>query len=126
MSPYAELDPGEGYSFPIFWSPTRVTNPIREAVWGGVTSEPLAAKVDGGRVNLTGIFGVFTPGTVEATFYSVMGEELGHETLQAVDPREVVRLDKAVTLRAQTYRISVCVRDANGENRGFLGNAILK
>lgn len=126
MSPYAALDPGEEYSFPIYWSPTRVTNPIREAVWGGVISEPLAAQVDGGRVNLKGIFGVFTPGALEATFYSVMGEELGHETLQAVDPREVVRLDKAVALPAQTFRISVCVRDANGENRGVLGNAILK
>ena len=126
MSPYAALDPGEEYSFPIYWSPTRVTDPIREAVWGGVISEPFAAKVDGGRVNLRGTFGVFTLGTLQATFYSVMGEELGHETLQAVDPREVVRLDKAVALPAQTYRISVCVRDANGENHGFLGNAILK
>ena len=126
MSPYAALDPGEEYSFPIYWSPTRVTNPIREAVWGGVISEPLTAKVDGGRVNLTGTFGVFTPGTLQATFYSVMGEELSHETLMAVDPREVVRLDKAVALPAQTYRISVCVRDANLENLGFLGNVILK
>lgn len=126
MSPYAVLDPGEEYSFPIYWSPTRVTNPIREAVWGGAISEPFAAKVDAARVNLKGTFGVFTPGTLEATFYSAVGEELGHETLQAVDPREVVRLDKAVALPAQTFRISVCVRDANGENRGFLGNAILK
>jgi hypothetical protein len=38
----------------------------------------------------------------------------------------VVRLDKAVALPAQTYRISVCVRDANLENLGFLGNVILK
>ena len=95
-------------------------------MWGGVISEPFAARTDSGQVNLTGIFGVFTPGTLQATFYSVMGEELGHETLLAVDPREVVRLDKAVALPAQTYRISVSVRDANGENRGFLGNVILK
>jgi hypothetical protein len=69
---------------------------------------------------------VFTPGTLEATFYSAVGEELGRETLQAVDPREVVRLDKDVALPAQTYRISLCVRDPEGENQGFLGNVILK
>lgn len=126
MSPYAALDPGEEYSFPIYWSPTRVTNPIRHAVWAGVVSEPLAAKVDGARVDLTGTFGVFVPGTLEADFYSNMGEELGHETLQAVDPREVVRLEKSVALPAQTYRTSVCVRDSKGDNLGFLGNVIMK
>jgi hypothetical protein len=31
-----------------------------------------------------------------------------------------------VALPAQTYRISLCVRDPEGENRGFLGNVILK
>jgi hypothetical protein len=125
LSPYATLDPGEEYSFPVYWSPTRVTNPIHEAVWGGAISEPLAAKVQGGCVNLKGVFGVFTPGTLDATFYSVRGEELGRETVAAVDPREVVRLEKTVALPVQTFRISIWVRDADGENCGFLGNAIL-
>jgi len=46
--------------------------------------------------------------------------------LQAVDPREVVRLDKTAALPQGTFRINVLVRDADGENRGFLGNVILK
>ena len=28
MSPYATLEPGEEYSYPIYSSPTRVTNPL--------------------------------------------------------------------------------------------------
>ena len=28
MSPYARLEPGEEYSYPIYWSPTRVPYPI--------------------------------------------------------------------------------------------------
>lgn len=126
LSPYAALDPGEEYSFPVYWSPTRSPNPIRDAVWAGTISESLSAKVEGGRVNLKGAFGVFTPGTVEAVFYSALGEELSHETLQAVDPREIVRLDKSVPVPAEAFRVSVLVRDADGENRGFLGNALLK
>lgn len=126
LSPYAALDPGEEYSFPVYWSPTRAPNPIREAMWAGAISEPLAGKVEGDRVTLKGVFGVFTPGTIEAAFYSGLGEELAHETLQAVDPREVVRLEKSVAMPADAYRVSVLVRDAAGENLGSLGNVILK
>ena len=127
MSPYARLEPGEEYSYPFCWSLTRVPNPISgEPTSGGVVSEPLTAKLDGTTVALKGTFGVFTPGTLQADFYSVMGEELGHVTLQAVDPREVVKLDKTVPCPANAFRVSVSARDRDGENRGFLGNVILR
>ena len=126
LSPYAALDPGEEYLFTVQWAPTRVPNPILNAVSAGAISEPLSARVEGSRVNLKGVFGVFTPGTTEAVFYSGFGEELAHETLQAVDPREVFRLEQSVPLPAGAFRVSLLVRDADGENRGFLGNAILK
>ncbi len=71
-------------------------------------------------------FGVFTPGTAEAVFYSKFGEELGREILEAVDPREVFRLEKTVPLPHETFRISLIIRDADGENRGSLGNFVLK
>jgi len=125
MSPYATLLPGEEYSFPCYWAACRAPNPIREAVWAGAISEPLAGKVEGTLVMLKGVFGVFTPGTAEATFYSVQGEELNHETLQAVDPREVFRLEQSLAIPPGAFRVSVLVRDTDGENRGFLGNVIL-
>ena len=127
MSPYARLEPGEEYSYPIYWSPTRVLDPISSApTSGGVVSEPLTAKLDGTTVRLKGTFGVFTPGTLQAEFFSSMGEELGRVTLQAVDPREVVRLDKTVPCPANAFRISLSAHDRDGENRGFLGNFILR
>ncbi len=126
LSPYAQLEPGEEYRFTVRWSPTRVPNPIRDAVWAGAISEPLSAKAEGGQVILRGVFGVFTPGTAEAVFYSKLGEELSRETLQAVDPREVFRLDKSIALPADAFRASVVVRDSDGENRGVLGNVVLR
>ena len=69
---------------------------------------------------------MFTPGTLQADFFSAMGEELGHVTLQPVDPREVVRLDKTVPCPANAFRVSLSARDRDGENRGFLGNFILR
>lgn len=89
-------------------------------------SEPLSAKLDGASVTLKGAFGVFTPGTLQADFLSAMGEELGHVTLQSVDPREVVRLDKTVPCPANAFRISLTARDRDGLNRGTLGNFILR
>ena len=65
MSPYAVLDPGQEYSYPIYWSPTRVTNPIRDTVWAGVISEPLSAQKDNAGVHLKGVFGVFTQRSAE-------------------------------------------------------------
>jgi hypothetical protein len=126
LSPSATLDPGEEYSFPVCWSPTRAPNPICDLVWAGVISEALSGKLEGGHLTLKGVFGVFTPGTVEAVFYSALGEELSREVLQAVDPRDVVRIDKSLPVPTRGFRVSVLVRDGEGEARGFLGNVILK
>lgn len=126
MSPYAALEPGEEYTFPIHWSPTRAPNPIREAVRAGPISDPLTAKLDGANVTLKGVFGVFVPGSLEAVFYSRVGEELSRVTLQTVDPREVVRVEKSLAVPADAFRVSVRVLDADGENRGYLGNATLR
>ena len=127
MSPYARLEPGEEYSYPIYWSPTRVPDPVSsDPTSGGVASEPFTAKLEGTTVTLKGTFGVFTPGTLQAEFFSRMGEELGRVTLQAVDPREVVRLDRTVPCPANAFRVSLSAHDRDGENRGFLGNFILR
>ncbi|MFZ0963262.1 MAG: DUF4380 domain-containing protein [Terriglobia bacterium] len=127
MSPYARIEPGEEYSYPINWSPTRVPNPIlTEPTSGGVASEPLTGELHGTTITLKGTFGVFAPGTLQADFLSVMGEELGSVKLQAVDPREVVRLDKTVACPANAFRVSLTARDRDGENRGVLGNLILR
>ncbi len=126
LSPFAKLDPGQQYEFTVYWSPTSVPNPVHDAVWEGAISEPLSASLEGGQVTLRGVFGVFTPGTLEAQFYNAIGQIIETRTLQAVDPREAVRLDKTIPLSVDAYRVSILVRDPDGENRGFLGNAILK
>jgi Domain of unknown function (DUF4380) len=125
LSPFATLDPGEEYEFTVHWSPTRAPNPIHDAVWAGAISEPFSANVKGNQAELRGVFGVFVPGTLEAVFYSTMGEELSHESLISADPREVARLEKTVAIPQGAYRVSLRLLDAKGENRGFLGNVIL-
>lgn len=127
MSPYAQLDPGEEYEFTVHWSPTRLPYPLKETGWAGAVSEGLTASVNRAdqTVRLKGVFGVFVPGALQATFYSVLGGELAHDTLLPVDPREAVRLDKTVKLPPDAFRVSVAVLDHDGQNRGFLGNALV-
>jgi hypothetical protein len=127
MSPYATLEPGEEYSYPIHWSPTRVPYPLSgEPTSGGVVSEPFTGNLNGTTVRLKGVFGVFTPGNLQADFLSAKGEELSHVALQGVDPREVVRLDEIVPCPLNAFRVSLTARDRDGENRGVLGNFILR
>lgn len=126
LSPFAKLDPGQQYEFTVYWSPTSVPNPVHDAVWAGAVSEPLTADTEGNQIRLRGVFGVFTPGRLEAQFYNAIGQIIEQQTLQAVDPREIVRLDKNVPISADAYRVSILVRDSGGENRGFLGNVVLK
>jgi hypothetical protein len=126
VSPYAQLDPGEEYSFPVGWAPTRVTNPIRDFRWSGAISESLSGKLQGDSVQLKGVFGVFEPGTLEAVFYSALGEELARTSLQAADPREVVRLDKTLAAPQEAFRVGVRLRDGQKNDLGALGNVILR
>ncbi len=125
LSPFATLYPGQQHEFTLHWSPTRALNPIRKAVWAGVISRPLRGRISGDQITLTGAFGVFVPGTLQAVFYSAMGQELAHDTLLTVDPRHVVQLDKSVPLPADAFRVSVRVMDPHNQNRGDLGNFIL-
>ncbi len=124
ISPFATLDPGQQYEFTIHWSPARAPNPIRSVSWAGAFSQPLTGEVSGDQVTLKGVFGVFYPGTLEAVFYSDMGEELSHASLGSVDPRQVVNLDKTIPLPKGAYRVSIRVLDSDGNNVGFLGNLI--
>ena len=126
LSPYATLDPGQEYSFPVYLLPTRISNPVQDVVQAGAVCQPLSAKVESRQVSLHGVYGVFQPGILEAVFYSASGEELTHVQLMLVDPRTVVKLDKSVVLPPQAFRVSLRVLDSNGENLGYLGNTVLK
>jgi hypothetical protein len=75
---------------------------------------------------LKGTFGVYTPGTLVAQFVTAKGEIIKQETLQAVDPREVVRVSKTLNLPGEAFRVSVFLQDSDGQNRGFLGNSVLR
>lgn len=126
MSPYITLDPGQERVFTIQWAVTNSPAEILDSKWIGVVSEPFEAIPSGRSVQLKGIFGVFSPGELELNFYDDHGVVLSQEKLADVDPRTTVKLEQSVELPSRAFRISICVRDKDGQNLGFLGNAILR
>jgi hypothetical protein len=126
LSPYITLDPGEEHVFTVQWAVTAASGPVLDNKWIGTVSQPLSAVRNGKSVQLRETLGVFSPGSLLATFYDDHGVILLQKKLQDVDPRTAIHIDQMVDLPAGTFRVSVLVQDGNGDNLGFIGNAILR
>jgi Domain of unknown function (DUF4380) len=126
MSPYITLEPAEEHVFSVQWAVTSASSPVVDSRWIGTVSEPLSASRSGKSVSLKGTFGVFSPGSAVATFYNDHGVILLQKKLQSVDPRTATRIDQNLDLPSGTFRISILVQDGDGENLGFLDNAIVR
>ena len=116
-SPLIRLDPGESYAMDTQWFPTRMGANFKTATYGGVVGKPLSAN--GG--TLTGEFGVFFAGYLEARFYDRQGYRIGTAKAQDVTPLELVTLQQTVQAPAETTRISLHLIDRAGSDRGPLG-----
>ena len=122
-SPMVRLDPGQSYHFDTQWLPTRGSASFQGVSDAGVVLKPLhAVQTEAGKqIALTGAFGVFFSGKFVAHLYDGRGVSIGTRELQQVDPKNPVRLQAAVNDAGQTIRISLHLVDANGLDRGALG-----
>ena len=120
-SPWVQLKPGETYAFDTEWFPTRAAPSLTGTSDAGAVSEPLTATLENGGVRLAGSFGVFYPGRIEARFYSSSGVPLGSVLLMEVSPLDLIALHQTVKAPAGSGRVSLHLVDANGSDRGALG-----
>ena len=125
VSPYAKLAPGEEYRFKLNWHAGRTGGPIRQVTQAGAVHEPLAISPSAGKSRATGKFAVFYQGEAIATFYSSSGGTVGRISLGKVSPLQEFVLDQPVGIQPQAYRVSITIRDANGNNLGTLAEKIL-
>jgi hypothetical protein len=122
-SPMVTLPPGETYALDTVWSPTRMGKEIKTVTNAGVVGSPLVASPTASGIVLTGIFGVFVPGRLEAQLFDNHGGLLTKIPLQTVSPSEIVELKIEVKAPAQTARVSLHVLDQDGKDQGALGEA---
>jgi hypothetical protein len=122
-SPMISLQPGETYALDTVWSPARIGKDFKTVTNAGVVGSPLAASSTSSGIVLTGTFGVFVAGRLEAQLFDKHGGLTTKIPLQAVSPSEIVELKIEVQAPAQTARISVHVLDQDGKDQGALGEA---
>jgi hypothetical protein len=127
-SPMVRLDPGETFNFDTVWFPTRGDRDFQGVADAGVILKPLLAVRDAGagQIKLSGSFGVFFSGKLVAHFYEAGGKSMGTQPLLEVDPRNPVLLRTAVTDPGRAGRVSLHLVDANGLDRGALGEVAVE
>ena len=83
---------------------------------------PLAAAASNDSLEISGSFGVFFPGKLQAHFVDVHGVERQILDLQTVAPETRVELRQNVRAPGQSVRVSVHAIDDQGIDRGSLGD----
>ncbi|MBV8050439.1 MAG: hypothetical protein JOZ80_04585 [Acidobacteriaceae bacterium] len=120
-SPMIGLQPGSSYAMDTEWFPVRASKKLETVTWAGVAWTPPSASFSNGTVRIVGKFGVFFPGKLVARIFDGQGVMISEVELRAVDPRQVVELDQTTVASANAQRVSIHLRDEQGQDRGSLG-----
>jgi len=120
-SPMCRLRPNESCSFETEWFPTRSGTEFHGVTDAGIVIRPLRATgMEGGKINLSGSFGVFYPGRAIARFYDEHGHSVGMTPVIEVDPSKEVSLDTEISPPTKAARLSIHLLDESGTDRGAL------
>ena len=124
-SPMIRLAPGETYAMDTQWYPTRMGSNFKAATYAGVIGQPLTVSRTGDDVELAGEFGVFYEGKLEARFYGRNGMRLATAPVVEVTPTKLITLKQTLKAPPETARLSLHLVDANGLDRGPLGEVMV-
>ena len=103
------------------WFPTRAGSEFHGVSDAGVLMQPLlATRMPGGKIKLSGSFGVFYSGHLVAHFYGSHGSPLGTMPVIDVSPTEPVSLETEISADPEAARISLHLEDSHGVDRGSL------
>ena len=120
-SPMCRLRAGESCTMDTEWFPTRSGSDFHGVTDAGVLIRPLAAATkDGGKISLSGSFGVFYPGHLVARLYGEHGHPIPEISIADVNPTEQVTLDKEIACPGKCSRLSIHLIDDEGLDRGAL------
>jgi hypothetical protein len=124
-SPMAELGPGDTYTMDTRWLPCRMGPELENVTDAGVIGKPLTAVRNGSNVELSGRFGVFFPGTLEAYLYDRGGTQRSQVTVQAASPKDLIDLHRSIAVPEEIVRVSLHLVDNHNVDRGALGEVLL-
>jgi hypothetical protein len=120
-SPLCRLRPGETCGLDTEWFPTRTVSEFYGVTDAGTIVRALrATRLENGRIELSGSFGVFFAGRLVARFYNEHGAALQSMPVADVDPAELVSLRTEIAAPGKPARISLHLEDWKGLDRGSL------
>ncbi len=120
-SPMCRLRPGESCSLETEWFPTRAGSEFHGVSDAGILIHPLkAVSTQNGVIKLSGAFGVFFSGHLEAHLYDAGGMSVATTPIMDVSPAAAVMVDKQV-IAPKAARVSVHLIAETGVDRGSLG-----
>ncbi|MGH9398092.1 MAG: DUF4380 domain-containing protein [Terriglobia bacterium] len=126
MSPLAELDPGQEYSFPVTWRLAALPLPVVAKINScALIGEPVAVKPEGQYLRVTGAYGLFQAGRVELTSFGRDGRLLDTLPLGDFTPLESCRIDQPIKNRDRLGKVSLRVRDSAGGLIGTIDESCL-
>jgi hypothetical protein len=120
-SPMCRLRPGDSCDLDTEWFPTRAGNEFHGVKDAGIVIRPLqSVRLDNGKIELSGSFGVFSAGRLVAHFYDEHGSSLGTIVVASVNPAEPVLLETEVAPTGKPARVSLHLEDDHGVDWGSL------
>ena len=129
ISPYANLEPGQEYTYHYEWYSAKIPAGLGIVACGdaGVVCEALAAVRKGAGLNVTGKFGVFYEGTLKISAFDKDGGEIKVLAFGIdVSPLESFDLNLNIeTDLSEVEVISVSLLDKNEKVIGELANALI-
>jgi hypothetical protein len=104
-SPLVRLAPNETYAMDTHWFPARVGDGFERVNEAAVVSEVLRAEKVGSKIHVSGKFGVFYAGELEAHFVDSAGKPIGKGSIAPAAPEELSRLDTTIDAPPAAARI---------------------
>ncbi len=129
LSPFATLKPGESYTFRYDWYAAVIGGdyPVLDCTEAGVVCEPFVARVDRGKLLLSGRFGVFHRGTAGLVFRDGEGKELSRSKQRwPVTPSKPFVLSSELAAApppAGAAAVELVIYDESGRELGRLAHA---
>lgn len=121
-SPMIRLDPGSSFSLDASWFPVRADRGLISVAPAGLIERGLVGSLPDA-VHISGSWGVFFPGNLQAHVFERHGVEPSVRELASVDPHEAVELNRTITVSSEATRIVIQLHDERGADLGSLGEA---
>jgi hypothetical protein len=124
-SPIRRLASGASYALDTSWFPVRASKELKTVTPVGIVERGLVASLKADQLQLSGSFGVFLAGKLNAHIFDLHGVENKVVEVKSVDPLRPVELNETIAVSPEATRVAIHLNDEKGNDRGILDEAVI-